>query len=104
MYRDDFWFKKHPETISEYYHDEQETEVEETDPVAAYTAEDHGEAHEGHGGIHLPDMSYYPFILGLGVAIFGIGFLTNTYVIAAGVPIFIWGTLGWSMEPVNDPT
>ena len=104
MYRDDFWFKKHPETISEYYHDEHVPEVEEADPVAAYTAEDHGEAHEGHGGIHLPDMSYYPFILGLGVAIFGIGFLTNTYVIAAGVPIFIWGTLGWSMEPVNDPT
>ena len=103
-YRDDFWFKKHPETISEYYHNGHDIEVEEAAPAPSHDAEEHGDDHGGHGGIHLPDKSYYPFILGVGIAIFGIGFLTNTYVIAAGVPIFLWGMLGWSMEPVNDPT
>ena len=110
-YRDDFWFRKHPETISEYYHDEHEQEVpsgaqldeapEAELPVVTGGADDHGDDH-GHGGIHLPDMSYYPFILSVGIAIFGIGFLTNTYVIGVGAPFFIWGLLGWSMEPVND--
>ena len=48
-------------------------------------------------------MSYYPFILGVGIAILGAGFLSNIYIIAISVPIMIWGLLGWSMEPVNDP-
>ena len=104
VYRDDFWFRTHPETISEYYHDEHDHEVEEIEPAIADTTENHDETHAAHGGIHLPDKSYYPFIVGVGVSIFGIGFLTNTYVIAAGAPVFIWGVLGWSMEPVNDPT
>ena len=63
---------------------------------------DLGDGH-GHGGIHLPDMSYYPFIVAAGIAIFAVGFLTHWGVIIAGAPIFVWGTLGWSMEPVNDP-
>ena len=48
-------------------------------------------------------MSYYPFILGVGIAILGAGFLSNIYIIAISVPIMIWGMLGWAMEPVNDP-
>ncbi len=108
QYRDDFWFKKHPETISEYYHDEHDQavpsgaqlddEVEEALPVVSGGSDDHG-----HGGIHLPDMSYYPFILSFGIAILGAGFITNTYVVGASVPFILWGLLGWSMEPVNDP-
>jgi cytochrome c oxidase subunit 1 len=109
QYRDDFWFKKYPETISEYYHDEHDAvpsgaqfddETEEALPVVSGGADGHG---DDHGGIHLPDMSYYPFILSFGVAFIGVGFLTNTYVIGAGVPFLLWGLLGWSMEPVNDP-
>ena len=104
-YRDDFWFKKHPETIAEYYHNDHDSvpsgaqlDDEEETPVVSGGADDHG-----HSTPHLPDMSYYPFILSLGAAIFGIGFLTHWGVIIAGAPIFIWGLLGWSMEPVNDP-
>jgi cytochrome c oxidase subunit I len=110
-YRDDFWFSKYPETISEYYHDEhdqtvpsgaQVDSVEAAElPVVTGGADGHDDDH-GHGGIHLPDMSYYPFILAVGMGIFSVGFLTNTYVIGAGAPFFIWGLLGWSMEPVND--
>lgn len=101
-YRDDFWFKKYPETIAEYYgHGDID---EESLPVAGDAASNEPRGHaNGHSGIHLPDKSYYPFILAVGLGIFGIGFLTNWMVIAAGAPVFIWGLLGWSMEPVNGP-
>jgi cytochrome c oxidase subunit 1 len=115
-YRDDFWFQKYPETISEYFHDEPDQVVpsgaqEELDdeemiaedlPVVSGSYGDHSDDH-GHGGIHLPDQSYYPFILSLGLAIFGIAFVTDGLVLFAGAPVFLWGLLGWSMEPVNDP-
>ena len=113
-YRDDFWFQKYPETISEYYHDEHDqavpsgaqidggdAEANTELPVVTGDADDHGDEH-GHGGIHLPDMSYYPFILSFGLAIFGVAFVTDGLVLFAGAPFFIWGLLGWSMEPVND--
>ena len=116
-YRDDFWFKKYPETIAEYYgHGDDDPAVpsgaqldeavdEENVPVisgGAYGAEA-TESEHGHGKIHLPDQSYYPFILSIGLAIFGIAFLTDGLVLFAGAPFFIWGLLGWSMEPGNDP-
>jgi cytochrome c oxidase subunit 1 len=111
-YRDQFWFDKYPETISEYYHDEHdqgvpsgaqidEVEEEATLPVVTDGADDHG---DGHSTIHLPDMSYYPFILAFGLAIFGVAYVTDGLVLFAGVPFFIWGLFGWSMEPVNDPS
>ena len=102
VYRDDFWFKKHPETIIEYY-EHGDDQIADSSPQDGN--DDHGghEDEHGHGGIHLPDMSYYPFILAGGITMFGIGFLTHWGVIIAGTPFFIWGTLGWCMEPVNDP-
>ncbi|MBF16282.1 MAG: cytochrome c oxidase subunit I [SAR202 cluster bacterium] len=93
-FRDDFWFKKYPETIKEYY---EHGEIEED------TEDKLSEKSNHEDEIHLPDMSYYPFILGVGIAILGAGFLSNIYIIAISVPIMIWGMLGWSMEPVNDP-
>jgi len=113
-YRDQFWFDKYPETISEYYHDEPDQEVPsgaqvdevpeseaEALPVVTGGADDHG---DGHSAIHLPDMSYYPFILAFGLAIFGVAFVTDGLVLFLGAPFFLWGLLGWSMEPVNDPS
>ncbi len=108
-YRDDFWFQKYPETIAEYHHDEHDQavpsgaqfdEVEEALPVISGGYGGHG---DGHSDIHLPDMSYYPFILALGIAGLGAGFLSNNVVIAVGAVILIWGLIGWAMEPVNDP-
>jgi cytochrome c oxidase subunit 1 len=111
-YRDDFWFKKYPETISEYYGHGDDDQVvpsgaqidgdneAEVLPVVSGGADDgHG---DGHSAIHLPDKSYYPFILALGLAIFGVAFVTDGLVLFVGAPFFIWGLLGWSMEPVND--
>ena len=92
-YRDDFWFQKYPETIKQYYHGlEPETAVQQNS-----VPKDHDE-HE----IHLPDMSYYPFILAAGVVILFAGFMTHFTVIILGAIGILWGSIGWSMEPVND--
>jgi len=108
-YRDDFWFQKYPETIAEYHHDEHDQavpsgaqldEVEEAIPVVSGG---YGGHDDDHSAIHLPDMSYYPFILALGITGLGAGFLSNNVVIAVGAVILIWGLIGWAMEPVNDP-
>jgi cytochrome c oxidase subunit 1 len=108
-YRDDFWFQKYPETIAEYHQDEHDQavpsgaqldEVEEALPVVSGGYGGHG---DGHSAIHLPDMSYYPFILAVGIAGLGAGFLSNNVVIAVGAVILVWGLIGWAMEPVNDP-
>ena len=108
-YRDDFWFQKYPETIAEYHHDEHDQavpsgaqldEVEEAIPVVSGG---YGGHDDDHSAIHLPDMSYYPFILALGITGLGAGFLSNNVVIAVGAVILIWGLVGWAMEPVNDP-
>ncbi len=68
----------------------------------AHASDHHGDDDHGHG-IHLPDMSYYPFILAIGLTIIGAGLMTIIPVIIVGVVILLWGLIGWSMEPVNDP-
>ena len=107
---DDWWFTKHPELIAEYYHDEHAGELKapsgaqfDNDHVAEDKhTEDHGNLGHGHD-IHLPDLSYYPFILALGLTIVGAGLMTYIPVIIIGVVVLLWGLIGWSMEPVNDP-
>ena len=111
-HRDDFWFRKHPELIAEYYHDEHSGELrapsgaqfDDDDDSAEdeHANQHHDEDDHGHD-IHLPDMSYYPFILALGLTIIGAGLMTYIPVIIVGVVILLWGLIGWSMEPVNDP-
>ena len=126
QHRDDYWFKKHPELVAEYYeHDEHDetravpSGAQVDDEVDEHVAEDHhaGSGYGGHGdddhghGIHLPDMSYYPFILALGITIIaalmlvvqGWRFVPTMLVLAPGIVILLWGLLGWSFEPVNDP-
>ncbi len=115
-HRDDFWFKKHPELIAEYYHEEGDGALQA--PSGAQFDDDdladddayghHGEVQDGgheddHDDIHLPDMSYYPFILAVGLTIVAAGLMSEIWVIAVGALVLIWGLLGWSMEPVNDP-
>ena len=112
-HRDDFWFTKHPELIAEYYHDEHAGEL--TAPSGAQFDDaddehhdDHAEVHHaaadhGHGDIHLPDMSYYPLILAVGLTIVAAGLMTYIPVIVIGAIVLVWGLLGWAYEPVNDP-
>ena len=114
-HRDDFWFTKHPELIAEYYHDESDGELHAPsgaqfddeddfdDDAYGHHDEGHDDHGDDHGGIHLPDMSYYPFILAGGLTIIAAGLMTEIWIIVIGALVLVWGLLGWSMEPVNDP-
>ena len=136
-HRDDFWFKKHPELVAEYYEhdghhdvksvpsgaqvDDDEDEEDATDVAVAEhhatatagyggSSDHHGDDDHGHG-IHLPDMSYYPFILALGLTILaglmivvqGWQFVPTIAMLSPGIIVLLWGLLGWAFEPVNDP-
>ena len=96
-YRDDFWFKKHPELVHGSHGEGSGSEIDEHS--------DDGHSDDGHSDIHMPDPSYYPLFLGLGltIAIGGLLPFVGHYVVAGiGLLIFIWSFLGWSYEPVND--
>jgi cytochrome c oxidase subunit 1 len=109
-HRDDFWYQKYPELLQ---HDEQPhagphaDELEDDPPQQGHDAPaggayGHSDAHGGHG-IHLPDLSYYPIILAAGLGITAVGLMTVPWLIAVGGVTTMWGLLGWSLEPVNDP-
>lgn len=106
-HRDDFWYQKYPELLEHDGHAEAPSGAQEdfefnaeTDQAPSGGADDHEEGH----GIHLPDMSYYPLILAAGVTLLMGGLMTAHWVTALGGVITIWGMMGWSLEPVNDPS
>ena len=75
----------------------------ETGAAPSGGAEDgHHDDHGGHG-IHLPDMSYYPIMLAAGITLGMGGLMAGNWVIVLGGVIGMWGLIGWSLEPVNDP-
>ncbi|MDP6272562.1 MAG: hypothetical protein QGI84_01000, partial [Dehalococcoidia bacterium] len=95
------WYTKHPDLL----HDERGEEIEVGEPVENDT--------HGGGSIHLPGMSYYPFITSLGVTIGVAGFMdilvevpgTNIqfpWLSAVGIVIGLWGLMGWTFEPVSE--
>ncbi|MDA1258015.1 MAG: cytochrome c oxidase subunit I [Chloroflexi bacterium] len=98
---DDFWYQKHPELL----HDERGEHADSTEHAAE-------EAHTG-GSIHLPGMSYYPFIVALGMTLGVAGFM-EVYVeipgtggqfpwlSAIGIVIGMFGIMGWTFEPVSE--
>ena len=90
-YRDDFWYTKYPELAHNTHGGGSDLESQE----------DHD---TDHADIHMPDPSYYPLFLGLGLAVMLGGFIPfagHWVVCAVGLIIFIWSFLGWSYEPVN---
>ena len=90
-YRDDFWYKKYPELVDNTHGGGSDYEDQENHEV-------------DHADIHMPDPSYYPLFLGLGLTVMVGGFIPFTghwVVCAIGLIIFIWSFLGWSYEPVN---
>lgn len=101
-YRDDFWYQKYPELLE---HEDGHEPEEESEPEGAPSGgadEDEHDKHGGHG-IHLPDMSYYPFMAAAGTTLGMGGLMAGYWVIVLGGIIGIWGIIGWSLEPVNDP-
>jgi cytochrome c oxidase subunit 1 len=90
-YRDDFWYKKYPELVDNTHGGGSDYEDQENHEV-------------DHADIHMPDPSYYPLFLGLGLTVMVGGLIpfTGHWVVSAiGLIIFIWSFLGWSYEPVN---
>ncbi|MCI0790942.1 MAG: cytochrome c oxidase subunit I [Chloroflexi bacterium] len=82
----------------------------------AWWAEKRGHVHHGvpvGGGsgeeehsIHMPQPSYWPVIVSIGLIIGGYGLIYNVAhfgIAAAGVLIGMIGVYAWSFEPVNDP-
>jgi len=48
-------------------------------------------------------MSYYPFILAAGITLAMGGLMAAIWVVVIGAVLGMWGLMGWSLEPVNDP-
>ncbi|QBI21848.1 cytochrome c oxidase subunit I [Egibacter rhizosphaerae] len=66
--------------------------------------EDEGEHHPEH--IHMPDRSFYPLIVALGIFVMGYGPFTGGAlmwgIIATGIAILLFGAFGWAFEPTAE--
>ena len=79
--RDAFWYEKH--------HQEE---------IAKEQAE-HIKADEAHGGIHMPDQSWYPFLAALGLLVGAVALAASSYLVAigGGAIVFLCCYL-WALE------
>ena len=89
-----FWYQKYPEPSH--------------GSVSLGASESYKEEnHHDHHDIHMPDMSYYPVFLSLGIALIlgsllDLSWIGSWVIVGIGIVIFIWSFLGWSFEPVNE--
>lgn len=90
--RDPFWDDK-------YTTDENGT-TRRVPAGAAADEQDHGDGH----GIHIPDPSYFPFFVALGLFMAMAGFAFHLAISLVGVVVFLVATFGWCFEPVVEPT
>ena len=62
-----------------------------------------GASGENGKGIHLPQPSYWPAVVSIGLLVGGYGLIFNVAVAAIGGAIAMIGVYAWSFEPVNEP-
>ncbi len=62
-----------------------------------------GASGENGNGIHLPQPSYWPAVVSIGLLVGGYGLIFNVAVAAIGGAIAMIGVYAWSFEPVNEP-
>ena len=88
---DDWWYKKYPELLEGNNQNikKQKIEVEDSSNV-------------DESKIHLPDLSYYPLLIGVGLTIAALGVMYTYALVAIGLIMVFWGSIGWSTEPVNE--
>ena len=55
---------------------------------------------DGHG-IHLPGLSYFPFVTALGLVTVPVGIMTHLSVIVVGLVVTLFGIYGWAFEPAD---
>jgi len=89
---DDWWYKKYPSLLegSPKGSLEPKAKVEDTSKV-------------NEDDIHLPDLSYYPLFIGIGLSIAALGVIYTYALVTIGLILIFWGCIGWSTEPVNEP-
>jgi cytochrome c oxidase subunit 1 len=60
-----------------------------------------GEQAIGHGGIHMPSPSFWPFLSSLGFPVMGYGLVFGATALVApiGAVIVLVGIFGWALEP-----
>jgi len=64
-----------------------------------------GSGEEEHS-IHMPQPSYWPIVVSIGllIAAYGLVFTSGNFIVATvGLLVGIFGVYAWSFEPVNDP-
>ena len=89
---DDWWYKKYPSLL-------EGSPKESLEPKAK--VEDTSKVNEDD--IHLPDLSYYPLFIGIGLSIAALGVMYTYALVTIGLILVFWGSIGWSTEPVNEP-
>ena len=89
---DDWWYKKYPSLL-------EGSPKESLEPKAK--VEDTSKVNEDD--IHLPDLSYYPLVIGIGLSIAALGVMYTYALVTIGLILVFWGSIGWSTEPVNEP-
>ena len=62
-----------------------------------------GSEDNGEHSIHLPQPSYWPIVVSIGLLIGGFGLIYSFAAAAIGIAITMVGTYAWSFEPVNEP-
>ena len=62
-----------------------------------------GGSGEAEHSIHLPQPSYWPIVVSIGLLVGGYGLIYNIAVAAIGGAIALVAIYAWSFEPVNDP-
>ncbi len=65
------------------------------------------QGHNGHGenvqNIHIPDPSYFPIFVALGLALAALGIAFHLAISAVGVALFLIAIYGWAFEPTVEP-
>lgn len=88
---DDWWYKKYPELLEGNSQNIKKKKIE---------VEDSSNVDESK--IHMPDLSFYPLIIGIGLTIAALGVMYTYALVVIGLIMVFWGSIGWSTEPVNE--
>ena len=76
--------------------DQKRRQVKRAVPVGGGSGED-------EHSIHLPQPSYWPIVVSIGLLVGGYGLIYNIAVAAIGGAIAMIAVYSWSLEPVNEP-
>jgi hypothetical protein len=62
----------------------------------------HGDHGAGHGDIHMPSPSYFPFLAAIGLPIIAAGLIYDYAIVPVGAALITIGVYGWALEPATE--